>query len=397
MNRRAAAANATPVVVTTGDLAARLGELCPAHHLDLAGAVVLPVVLPHREAWLAWIARGDHAGLEYLARDPEGRADPTRRDPWARSILVFAQRYTNGWPTDDPTPRAGLGAAGTWTDGVARYARGHDYHDLLRDAVDGVLEGLREVWPGLVGRAHVDTGPFLEREYAVLAGLGFTGKNTCVIHETLGSGLVLAVALTNLEIPDLPVVAEAAPLFAVVPRRPIGVDPRAATRCGRCTLCLEACPTAALREPFVLDAKLCLATWTIEWRGRAPALERARQGGLVFGCDICQSVCPWNGKAARGILEVGGPIAAYAVCQEYTEIGVADLLDPDPQVFAARFRRTPLWRCHPDGLRRNALVAIAGARRRDLLPFVREVAAGDPDPDVREVAVWAAAVLTEEE
>jgi epoxyqueuosine reductase len=175
------------------------------------------------------------------------------------------------------------------------------------------------------------------------------------------------------------------------------MNPQVATRCGSCTLCVEACPTAALREPFVLDANLCLSTWTIEWRGRAPARERARQGGLMFGCDICQAVCPWNRKAARGISDAAGPIAAYAVHEAYAAIDVADLLDPDPQVFAARFRRTPLWRCHADGLRRNALVAAAGGHRRDLLPLVREIAAGDPDPDVREVAAWAAAVLAKEE
>ncbi len=390
-------ASPPPVVVATADLAARLAALCPVHHLDLAGAVALPVVLPHHDAWVAWLGRGDHGGLDYLSRDPEGRADPTRRDPWARSLLVFAQRYTDGWNADDPTPRVGLGAGGPWTDGVARYARGHDYHDTLRAAVEGVLDGLREAWPGLAARAYVDTGPFLEREYALLAGLGFTGKNTCFIHETLGSGLFLAVALVNLVIPDLPPAAAASPLYAVVPRPPGRLDPVAATRCGRCTACLDACPTGALREPFVLDANLCVSTWTIEWRGRAPAPARTRQGGLIFGCDICQAVCPWNRRAARGASGMTGPIASYAVREEYNGIDLADLLDPDPQTFAVRFRRTPLWRCHPDGLRRNALVAIAGARRRDLLPLVRDVAAGDPDPEVREVAAWAAAVLAEED
>jgi epoxyqueuosine reductase len=390
-------ANPQPVRVTAAGLADRLGALCPAHQIDLAGAVALPVSLPHADAWLAWIARGDHGGLEYLARDPVGRADPTRRDPWARSLLVFAQRYTDGWTPDDPTPRTGMAADGPWTDSVARYARGLDYHDVLLAAVDGVLDGLRLALPGCVGHAYVDTGPFLEREYALLAGLGFTGKNTCFIHESLGSGLFLAVALTNLEVHDLPSPGQAAPLFAVAARPTAGLDPQTATRCGHCTRCLDACPTGALREPFVLDANRCLSTWTIEWQGRAPAPRRSLQGALMYGCDICQAVCPWNGKAARGIASVGGPAAAYATREEYTQLEVADLLDPDPQTFAARFRRTPLWRGHPDGLRRNALVAAAGARRRDLLPRVREVAANDPDPEVREVAAWAAAVLAEEE
>jgi epoxyqueuosine reductase len=395
MTQRPTYADLPAVPVTAADLAARLAALCPAARLDLAGAVALPVALPHAAAWQAWLARGDHAGLAYLSRDPVGRADPTLRDPWARSLLVFAQRYTDGWSPDDPTPRTGMGPAGPWTDSVARYARGADYHDVLRSAVDGVLDGLRAVWPSCVGHAYTDTGPFLEREYALLAGLGFTGKNTCFIHESLGSGLFLAVALTNLAISDLPAPAAAAPLYAVVPRTG-GLDPQAATRCGTCTLCLDACPTGALREPFRLDANLCLSTWTIEWQGRAPAAERSRQGALLFGCDICQAVCPWNRKAARGTPAAGGPIASYAVREEYNGLALADLLDPDIQTFADRFRRTPLWRGHPEGLRRNALVAAAGARRRDLLPLVRAVAAGDPDPDVREVAAWAAAVLEEE-
>jgi epoxyqueuosine reductase len=396
MTFRAGDPHLTAVSVTTADLAVRLGEYCPAFDLDLAGAVALPAVLPHRDAWLAWIEREDHAGLEYLTRDPAARADPTRRDPWARSLLVFAQRYTDGWPADDPSPRDGMGNEGAWTDGLARYARGTDYHEVLRDAVDGVLAGLQRRWPDLAGHAYVDTGPFLEREYALLAGLGFTGKNTCFIHETLGSGLFLAVALTNLEIRDLPAAAQAAPLYAVVPRPAGPLDPRSATRCGTCTKCLDACPTGALREPFRLDANLCLSTWTIEWRGRAPAHQRHRQGALLFGCDICQAVCPWNRKAAKTAGDRTGPIGAYEVRDEYRDFDLADLLDPDPETFAARFRRTPLWRGHPDGLRRNALVAAAGSRRRELLPLVREVAVGDPDPEVREVAAWAAAVLAEE-
>lgn len=392
MNRPEASAAAGPPCVTTNELARRLAELCPPQRIDLAGAVALPVELPHRDAWLAWIARGEHADLDYLARDPFGRADPTRRDPWIRTLLVFAQRYTDGWPADDPAPRSGLGAGGAWTDGVARYARGDDYHVVLRGAVDAVLEGLRASWPGFAGRSYVDTGPFLEREYALLAGLGFTGKNTCFIHESLGSGLFLAVAPTNLELVDLPPPAAAAPLYAAAPRRGAPLDPAAATRCGHCRRCLDACPTGALREPFRLDANLCISTWTIEWQGQTPPSGRAQQGGLLFGCDICQSVCPWNQRAVRGA-GIAAPHDAYAPLAAWRDLDLADLLDPDPRRFAARFRRSPLWRSHPEGLRRNVLVAAAGARRRDLLPRVREVAQADPDPLVREVAAWAAAVL----
>ncbi len=391
------------VTVTVDALRDRLAALCPDQAIDLAGAVPLPVALPHREAWLDWVASGRHAGLEYLARDPEGRADPTRRDPWARALLVFAQRYTDGWPADDPSAREGITAGGTWIDGVARYARGDDYHEVLHDAIAAVLRGLADTWPGLRAHPAVDTGPYLEREYALLAGLGFVGKNTCLIHERLGSGLFLGTALTNLAITGLPAAdpGRAEPLYATAPRpHRARIGPAAASRCGSCTRCLEACPTGALVAPYVMDANLCLATWTIEWKGHAPAAARHRQGGIVFGCDICQAVCPWNVRAARraadGETEVPPPPPAYATRADHAEIALADLIVLGRDAFRQRFRATAIWRCHPEGLRRNVMVAVANARRRDLRLALGAAAQEDPDPEARQVATWATDQLGEE-
>ncbi len=360
-----------PVRIDAADLAAELARLCPANGIDLAGAVTLPCILPHEKKWWSFLTEGRHGNLDYLTGDPAGRIDPTRANPWARSLLVFAQRYTDGWPQDDPAPASG-GPPGTpmdpdWTDRVARYARGRDYHDVLLADIKNVVAGLRSLWPDLTAFPATDTGPYLEREYAWLAGLGFLGKNTCLIHEKLGSGLFLGVAPTNLDITGLPGmgIPAAKPLYTVTARRrrePVRV---AASHCGTCTRCLEACPTGALMPGGGMDAGRCLSTWTIEWRGGTPDHRRSDQGGLLFGCDICQAVCPWNQRAAEA--PPPSPLREeYAPLADHAEIQLADLLELTDAEFKIRFRRTPLWRCHPEGLRANATVVLENLDREDV-------------------------------
>jgi epoxyqueuosine reductase len=145
--------------------------------------------------------------------------------------------------------------------------------------------------------------------------------------------------------------------------------------------------------PRILDASRCLSTWTIEWQGRAPADRRGDQGDHLFGCDVCQQVCPWNGRARRTADATPPTGPAYAPLPDHAEVDLADLLTLDAATFRARFRRTPLWRAHPDGLRRNALVVAANTGRADLRPLIARIAADDPDPAIREVAAWAAACL----
>ncbi len=392
---RPAAAGPT---TTASHLAALLAAACPDRRIDLAGALPLPIELPHAGVFRTWLATGRHAGLAYLARDPAERCDPSRHTPWARTLLVFAQRYTDGWPGDDPSPQDGAARGRPWTDGVARYARGLDYHDVLLEDVRSVLGALKAVFPGLRARPAVDTGPYLERELAWLAGLGFWGKNTCLIHERFGSGFFLAVAPTNLVVADLMLPGTPAPLFAAVGgERPRPPSPAPASRCGRCTRCLDACPTGALRGPFELDAGLCIATWSIEWQGRAPAGRRGEQGGRLFGCDVCQAVCPWNQRAARRAGGSAPPRAVYRTLPEHGEIGLQELLGVPSDVFRRRFRRTPLWRAHPEGMRRNALVVAANTGRRELVRELHRLAMDDPDAEVRAVAGWALARLEQEE
>ena len=391
-----------PVMVERDRLAELLARLCPPAAIDLAGAVSLPCSLPHAEHWHAYLKSGRHADLEYLARDPAGRLDPTLARPWASSLLVFAQRYGDGWDPGDPGGRGGYRPGAPWTDGVARYARGLDYHDVLLRAIKEVIGGLAEALPGLRAQAATDTGPYLEREYAWLAGLGFLGKNSCLIHEELGSALLLGVAATNLNIAELPPAGTPAreALYAVAPRptssaardrarRPqrnrgtatvtasatatatgaaaATVTANDTTRCGRCTACLDACPTGALIAPFTLDGNRCISTWTIEWLGRPPDEQRHLQSSWLFGCDICQAVCPWNGKAFRraqaSSRDLARPPAAYAVLASHDEVTLADLTVINDEEFRRRFRRTPLWRCHPEGMRRNAAAVAAGSRQ----------------------------------
>ena len=383
-------------VINALDLRDILTPLCGEQAIDICGVVRLPRHLPHTDEWLNWLHQNHHAGLEYMVRDPHGRADPTRDRSWARTLIVFAQRYADGWSPDDMSAPRGLADNAPWTDGVSRFARGLDYHDVLRRGIRRVTTGLREelrrrnvvaAEQDIVTVDAVDAGPFLEREYAWLAGFGFYGKNTMLIHPKLGSAMSLGVALTNLEVNGLDEVSR--PL--VGPAALEMSDDGMMSLCGNCTRCLDACPTDAFTEPWHLDASRCLSAWSIEWRGGAPEQERNKQGGLLFGCDICQSVCPWNHKAARKLL--GDIRPEYETLTAHNELDLADLITMDPDSFRTRFRKTPLWRCHPEGMRRNALIVAANCGRADLLPVISRVAADDTDEDVRAVAQWAAKVL----
>lgn len=394
--------DAPPLPVAAADLAGALADLAPGCGLDLVGAAALPAVLPHGERYRRWLGEARHGDLDYVVRDPEARLDPTRANPWARTLLVFGQRYTDGWSSGDADPSATgrLEPGAPWTGRVARYARGRDYHDVLLRAMKDLVAGLKLRWPGLAAFPATDTGPYLEREWAWLAGLGFLGRNTCLIHERLGSGLFLGVAPTNLVVDGLPPAGAPAaePLYAVAPRRRRPVTEAAATRCGSCTACLEACPTGALDAQAGLDAGRCLSTWTIEWQGRAPAERRHEQGGILFGCDICQAACPWNNRAAQRS-GAGGlrPVAeAYCADPSRDEIDLAALITLADDEFRARFRRTPLWRAHPGGLRRNALVVAANAGRADVVDAVAAAAAG-ADDETAAVARWALGRLDEGE
>jgi epoxyqueuosine reductase len=349
--------------------------LCEEQQIDLAGVVALPHLLPHGSSWLQWIDDGMNGDLEYLSRDPKNRIDPTRKWEWAKTLIVFGQRYTNGWPENGNS---------TWLKHVSRYAWGNDYHYTLLNGIKQITSAvLTELDSESSSHCVTDTGPFLEREYAWLAGLGFTGKNTMLIHPKLGSGLFLGVALLEIEVTDLAEIPK--PLFGSP--FPIQHEPGPESMCGTCTACIDACPTDALDGSYTMDAAKCISTWTIEWHGRAPESNRHQQGEQLFGCDICQQVCPWNKKAARTLMTE--PHSDYLPNHEFDELSLEQLMTIDKADFKTKFRRSPLWRAHPEGMRRNALVVAANSNRTDLVGLIAEISNNDPDEEVREVAHWA--------
>jgi epoxyqueuosine reductase len=361
--------------ITAKQLQNILTPLCKEQQIDLAGVVALPVMLPHGSSWLQWIDDGLNGDLKYLSREPLNRVDPTRKYDWAKTLIVFGQRYTNGWSEEE---------CENWLQHVSKYARGSDYHYTLLNGIKHVTSGLLTEL-NLNSQKHcvTDTGPFLEREYAWLAGLGFTGKNTMMIHPKLGSGMFLGVALLEIEVTDMDEVLR--PL--VGPSIPKQQVPGLESMCGTCTACIDACPTNALDGSFSMDAAKCISTWSIEWQGRAPEASRHQQGGQLFGCDICQQVCPWNKKAARTLMSP--PHSDYLPLPEHNELSLEQLMTIDKDDFKERFRRTPIWRCHPEGMRRNALIVAANTNRTDLVDMIAGIANDDPDEEVRNVAHWA--------
>jgi len=315
---------------------------------------------PHADFLREWLARGYEGEMSWIGRRAEERMDPRVALPGARSVVAVGLVY------DPATPElGGPVSAGR----IARYAGGDDYHELLLERLGslGTAVEARAEAP-VAWRAYVDTGPVLEREVAARAGLGWIGKNTCLIDPELGSYLFLGVLLCDLTLePDTP----------------------ATDHCGSCRACLDACPTDAFPEPFVLDATRCLSYTTIELRGTVPEPLRAGQGDRVFGCDICQEVCPWNTRARRRIpRDRAGLRARLAPRAAWRAPSLEWLLALDDEAWRAVTADTALRRVKRRGLVRNALVAAGNSRDRSLVPAVRRHAEGD-DPLLAEHARWA--------
>jgi epoxyqueuosine reductase len=309
--------------VDRSTLAERLKESARRQEFELAGVAALAPAAT-AVAYLDWLARGDQAGMTWMERNQDLRADPRRLLPGAMSALVVGLRYG---PSEDGSTEGDL-----WPR-VARYARGRDYHDLVRERLERVAVEAVALAPGCRTRVCVDTAPLLERELAARAGVGAVGKNTMLLHPEAGSWFLLGELLLTVELtPDTPL----------------------ADLCGDCTRCLDACPTGALPAPYRLDANRCLSYWTIEHRGEVAPEVQPYLREWVFGCDVCQEACPWNGRAR--------PVAApeFAVPEARRELDLAGLLALDPEAYRERLRGSPLKRAKLEGLRRNAALALAG-------------------------------------
>jgi epoxyqueuosine reductase len=309
---------------------------------------------------MRWLDRGFNAGMAWMTEERTRRAcRPSDLLPGACSLVVVAAPYGGTDPSSpDGQPRGH----------IARYARGADYHDVMKAHLDDLAALVRALASDDDHEARtcvfVDSSPLPERAAAVRAGLGFVGKNTNLLTGRAGSWLLLGALLTTVELePDAPVERD----------------------CGRCRLCLDACPTDAFPEPFVLDANRCISYLTIEHRGSIPDNLRAGIGGHVFGCDVCQEVCPWN-RADRGL---GWPELSGG--EDHAEKALpllTDLLALDDAAFRDRYRRTPIWRTKRRGLLRNAAIALGNLGDESSLPALRE-ALTDPEPLVRAHAAWA--------
>ncbi len=349
-----------------GEITGLVKQVAREAGFELAG--VAPVrdfsELKHFPQWIAARQAGEMKYME--ARDEAGdlkRASLRSVAPWARSVVVCAINYNTSqlYSTQVEDPERG------W---ISRYAWSReDYHQA-------VMRRLREVEARLLQefetseipqtRCYVDTGPVVERVYAKYAGIGWIGKNTCILNQKMGSWLFLGVILTSLELePDLP----------------------APDRCGTCTRCIEACPTDALIAPYQLDSNRCISYLTIEKRGAIPEDMREGMGRHVFGCDICQDVCPWNRKATATAA------AEFQPREGLVNPALEWLAEMSAEAFRERFRGSPIRRAKRSGIRRNAVIAMGNSKNRGFLPVLEKLA-GDEDPIAAESARWAASKLS---
>ena len=279
---------------------------------------------PHAAELDRWLADGHAGTMTYLNRQAEKRKDPRKIFAGAKTAVVTLTNYFHGSTDPEATPRGGR---------VAQYAWSSDYHAVLGERLAQLAAEIRRLAPGSQTRCYVDAGPVPERELAQLAGLGWIGKNMMLIHPEIGSFTFIGVVLTDADLePDLPFDAD---------------------RCGTCRRCLDACPTQAFVGPRDLDARACISYLTIEHRGEFNAPQGKQVGEWVFGCDICQDVCPWNVSFAKATGDPG-----FAPRAEVAEPDLGALAEMGEQEFERRYAGTPFTRPGHRGMRRNAAAVL---------------------------------------
>jgi epoxyqueuosine reductase len=316
----------------------------------LAG-VTTPEPPPHYSTFEHWLAQGYHGTMDYLAteRSRIRRADPREIMPECKSILVLATPYSP--PSAEKQANKGS---------VAAYAWGTDYHDVLPARMKELVQFIEEqVGSPVMNRWYTDTGPILERDLAQRAGIGWIGKNTCLINPKRGSYFLLSEILLELDLePDPPFVTD---------------------HCGTCTRCIDACPTDCILPDRIIDATRCISYLTIELKEDIPVELRDKIGNWVFGCDICQMVCPWNRFAGEGDPAFGDPSPVQPLTEE---------LSVSTQEFNQRFKGMPVKRAKQRGYLRNVAVALGNTGDMHALPVLQN-ALHDEEPMVREHAGWA--------
>jgi epoxyqueuosine reductase len=340
--------------VTPADIKARAAQL----GFDLCG--IAPVGDFKELAFLPdWLARGFAGEMQYLQRSAELRSDVRAVMPSARSVIALATVYNTDRPysTEVADPSAAL---------IARYAWGDDYHEVIQARMDMLVAWMRERGgPAFEARAYVDTGPVQERVYAQYAGLGWIGKNTCVINPDIGSWLFLSEIICSL---------------------PLEPDAPALDQCGTCRLCIDSCPTGAIVGPHVVDATRCLSYMTIELKGTVPIEDRESFGRHAYGCDICQEVCPWNAQPAAPD-DAGSP---WLPRTTFDGRSIADLWRTPDAELRASLKHSAMSRAGLLRLRRNVAVCAGATGDTNALSALREVS--EPtcdDPIVAEHIHWA--------
>ena len=286
---------------------------------DKVGIVAPECLQPERQRLEAWLRRGFHAEMTWMARDPEQRANPRKIFPEAKSVVAVALNYYTAHSHQDNTA----------TGKVSRYAWGDDYHEIVGDKLRALLRWIKTEWPGTDGKICVDIQPMMDKAWAARAGLGWIEKHTNLITNDYGSWVFIGELLLNLELEY--------------------DEQEIADQCGSCTLCIDACPTGAIVEPYLLDANLCISHATIESRASEMRADvAAKLEGWIYGCDICQDVCPWNQMMPVTNEARFEPRAATV------NVPLVEILQLTPESYASRFRHSAMKRAKLGGLQRNA-------------------------------------------
>jgi epoxyqueuosine reductase len=321
------------------------------------GVARAELLTPEDERLRSWLAAGRHGAMRWMEDTAEVRTNPTHAGmlPSAKSVVVLATAYARAEAPEGPAPGR-----------VARYAQGRDYHNVLQKRARKLADLLRA--EGHATRAGVDSLPIFERAWAQRAGLGFIGKNCCLIIPGLGSHVLLTALVTSAELP---------------------IDAPMKERCGACTACLTSCPTRAFRGPRELDARRCISYLTIEQRDPMPEALRSSVGSWMFGCDACQDVCPFN-RTAPLPAEQTEPFRASARWRAHT---AGELLAMDEARFADYAEGSPLKRAGRVGMARNAAIVLGNSRDKRHLAVLDEAAAQHDSHVVRDAASWAAREL----
>ncbi|MGD0073015.1 MAG: tRNA epoxyqueuosine(34) reductase QueG [Candidatus Binataceae bacterium] len=305
--------------------------------------------LPRESFYRGWLADGRSGEMDYLAREPERRFDPRCLDPTLRSVVSL------GYPYAAP-PVAEIDWQRELRGRIASYALGEDYHRYVRDKARAVAAALCDARPGCVTRVYVDTGPVFEREWVREAGVGWFGKNTNILNRERGSYVFLAEIFTDAELDA-------------------NVEPYG-DYCGTCRRCLDLCPTQALADGYLIEPRLCISYLTIELRGPIPVELRPKLGNWIFGCDICQEVCPWNG-------------AATGFADDRLAPRLPELINLDEEGFRRRFRASAIKRTKRRGLLRNVAVALGNSANREAVPPLSAALEIEPEPLIRAHVAWA--------